>query len=207
MLKKGIVIVAVAVAASVMAAVSYSYITGSLLNRDGYVLREGTGIFWESNRPVRGQEAAPQLGYPAPDFTLDDLEGRSIALSELQGRPVLLNFWASWCPPCRAEMPDLQDFHTRYGDQVTVLGINWAEDLETVRAFLERYGITYPNVLDPQGRAFVMYRLTGLPTSFFLDEQGIIRGVWLGPLRTDDIARDFSRITDSFQLRSPENGR
>ena len=200
-LKKLIVAGVILLAVGLMAAVSYSYLTGSFSGRNQFTLLEGSGIFWEADRPPKGQEEAPSLGYLAPDFTLFDLDGRAITLSELRGVPVLLNFWATWCPPCRAEMPDLQRFHQQYGDQVTVLGINWAEDPQTVRDFLDRYGITYPNVLDRQGKAFVLYRLTGIPTTFFLDEEGIVRGVWLGPLKTDSIAENFAKITRAFQLR------
>jgi thiol-disulfide isomerase/thioredoxin len=199
--KKLIVAVIIVLAIGLMAAVSYSYLTGSFSGRNQFALLEGSGVFWEADREPQALEEAPALGYLAPDFTLLSLDGQAITLSELRGKPVLLNFWATWCPPCRAEMPALQKFHEQYGDQVTLLGINWAEDPETVRRFLERYDITYPNVLDRQGKAFVLYRLTGIPTTFFLDEERIIRGVWLGPLKTDSIAENFAKITRAFQRR------
>jgi len=199
--KKLIVAGIIALAVALLALISYSYLTSNIAGRGQVVLLEGTGFFWEADRAPKGREESPSLGYLAPDFTLFDLEGRAITLSELEGKPVLLNFWATWCPPCRAEMPALQEFHERYGDQVTLLGINWAEDPETVRRFLERYGITYPNVLDRQGKAFVLYRLTGIPTTFFLDEERVVRGVWLGPLKTDSIAENFAKITQAFRLR------
>jgi thiol-disulfide isomerase/thioredoxin len=193
--------VIIALAVGLMALVSYSYLTNSFSGRGQIVLLEGTGVFWEADREPQAREESPALGYLAPNFTLFDLDGRAVTLSELRGVPVLLNFWASWCPPCRKEMPDLQAFQEQYGDQVTVLGINWAEDPQTVRDFLDRYGITYTNVLDRQGKAFVSYRLTGIPTSFFLDEEGFIRGVWLGPLKTDEIAENFAKITTIFRIR------
>lgn len=201
MLKKLAVAVIILAAASLTALVSYSYLTSTFFSQNRWVLREGTGIFWEAERAPQAREPAPTLGFLAPDFTLADLNGQMITLSRLFGKPILLNFWASWCPPCRKEMPDLQAFHEQYKDQVIVLGINWAEDPETMRAFLERYDITYTNLLDRQGKAFVAYRLTGIPTTFFLDERGVIRGVWLGPLKTEEIAEDFAKITTSFKLR------
>ncbi|GEM_PF-449070 len=190
-------------AAATLALVSYSFLT-TQFGRGSYILQEGVGFFWEADRPPESSEEKAYLGYRAPDFALPDLEGRRIALSDLRGKPVLLNFWATWCPPCRKEMPDLQRFHERYGDRAVVLGINWAEEPEVVRAFLERYGVTYLNVLDRQGKAFVLYRLTGLPTSFWIDEEGVLRGVWYGPLKTDEIAVNFAKITRAFR---PERDR
>jgi len=186
-------------AATTLALVSYSFFITQFA-RDSYILKEGIGFFREAELPRESPEERPYLGYLAPDFALPDLEGRRIALSDFWGRPVLLNFWATWCPPCRKEMPDLQRFYEQYGDQVVVLGINWAEKPEDVRAFLQRYGVTYPNVLDRQGKAFVLYRLTGLPTSFWIDEEGVLRGVWYGPLKTEEIAANFAKITREFKI-------
>lgn len=208
MVKKLLVGVVIVVAAGLMALVSYSYLTSSFSSQERLILREGTGIFWDRDRPPKGRESSPNLGYLAPGFALSDLEGRTVALSDLedQGKPILLNFWASWCPPCRAEMPDLQLFHEEYGDQVAVLGINWSEDAEKVGDFLRRYGVTYTNLLDRKGRVFVTYRLTGTPTTFFLDPQGIIRGIWLGPLRTEKIVSTMARLAPGFQPQPEDIG-
>lgn len=199
MIKKAGVLVVVGLAASLMALAGHSYITGHLLGNDR-VLREGAGQFWAAEKAPKGSEPRPRPGYPAPDFTLATLDGDEISLSDLEGKPVLVNFWATWCPPCRSEMPDLQDFHATYGDQVALLGVNWAEEPEEVRVFLNRYDITYPNVLDRKGRAFVQYRLMGLPTTLFIDETGLVRGLWYGPLKTDQIADRFAEISESFEL-------
>jgi len=198
MLKKIVAAGLILAAAGLMALVSYSFLTSEFLARNKLILRQGVGFFWEADKEPQALEEAPALGFLAPDFTLFDLSGAAITLSGLRGRPVLLNFWASWCPPCRAEMPDLQRFYNEYGDQVMVLGINWAEDPESVRAFLERYAITYTNLLDRLGKAFVAYRLTGVPTTFFIDEEGVIRGVWIGPLKSGEIAASFAKISKAF---------
>ena len=203
MLKKAAVVVAVVLGAGLMALAGHSYITGHLVGNDR-ILRESAGVFWDLDKEPKGTEPTPWPGYPAPDFTLSTLDGAEISLSDLEGKPVLLNFWATWCPPCRAEMPDLQDFHATYGDQVTLLGVNWAEKPEEVRAFLGRYGITYPNVLDRRGRVFVQYRLTGLPTTLFIDEAGLVRGLWYGPLKTDQIADRFAEISAAFERETGE---
>lgn len=202
LLKKAVVAGLILAAAVGMALISYSFLTSEWSAPGRLVLREGVGYFWEAEREPQALEEAPQLGYLAPEIGLIDLSGERISLHAMRGQPVLLNFWASWCPPCRKEVPTLQEFYERYRDRVAVLGINWSEDPERVRAFLERYDVSYPNLLDRQGKAFVTYRLTGVPTTFFLDEQGLIRGVWYGPfVSPEEIAEGFARIAANFEPR------
>ncbi len=124
-------------------------------------------------------------------------------LSELRGKPVLLNFWATWCPPCRKEVPDLQKFHEQYGDKITLLGINFGEEAQDVRAFMKRYAATYPTLMDANGKVFVLYQLTGLPTSFWVDQQGIVRGMWLGAMKTEDMVIGFRKTTRALQGETP----
>lgn len=159
------------------------------------VTRTSRGEYLDKRAEAHPEIEAPELGYRAPDLVLSDFEGHDVRLSRYRGTPVLLNFWATWCPPCRAEMPDLQAFHERYGGRIVVLGVNWNDDLSDARAFLEEYGVTYPNLIDRQGKAFVKYRLTGLPTSFWIDEQGVIRGVWYGAMTTATMVQGFERTT------------
>jgi len=100
-------------------------------------------------------------------------------------------------------MPDLQQFFSSYGDRISVIGINWNDQAQTVREFLTQYGITYTNVLDTDGKVFVLYRLTGLPTSFFIDESGIIRGQWLGAMSVADMVAAFQKTTRALSGDSP----
>ncbi len=182
----------IALGAIVLGVISYAFFT----NRGDlgkFALTEGRGLFLEDPQELK-DEIAPRLGYRAPDFELPDLDGQKVALSALRGKPLLLNFWASWCPPCRKEMPNLQRFSEQYGSQVVVVGVNWGEDASTVKGFLERVGATYLNLLDQRGTAFVLYKLTGIPTGFFIDPEGFIRGVWLGPLQIEEIAKGFKRL-------------
>ncbi len=153
------------------------------------------GQFLSQGTEVAPDVAAPALGFLAPDFVLPTLEGERVALSDFRGKPVLLNFWATWCPPCRKEIPDLQKFHEQYGDRIVLLGINYGEAPDDVRAFLERYGVTYLNLLDREGTVLVRYRLTGLPTSFWLDERGVIRGLWLGAMSFEDMVEGARKTT------------
>ncbi len=169
-----------------------------------FVLKFKQGVFLDKNAELHVDEERPALGFRAPDFELESLTGERVRLSALRGKPVLLNFWASWCPPCRKEMPDLQEFFGQYGTKIHVIGINWNDQRETVQGFLEEYGITYTNLLDTHGKVFVLYELTGLPTSFFIDEDGIIRGKWLGSMSTADMIKAFEKTTRALDLQKDQ---
>lgn len=108
------------------------------------------------------------------------MDGETIRLSEMRGKVVALNFWATWCGPCRLEMPDLQDRAELFPDQLVVLGVNFAETAEEVAAFREEVGIDFPLLLDPEGDVQRLYRVLGYPTTFFIDEQGTIRAQHIG---------------------------
>ncbi len=168
-----------------------------------FVLRFNQGIFLDKNAELHFDEERAALGFRAPDFELSDLNNQRVRLSALRGKPILLNFWASWCPPCRKEIPELQQFFSSYGDRISVIGINWNDQVETVREFLTRHGVTYINVLDTHGKVFVLYRLTGLPTSFFIDEEGIIRGQWLGSMSVADMVAAFQKTTRALDPHLP----
>lgn len=141
---------------------------------------------------------APQPGYRAPGFSLRTLDGESLSLSDLQGRTVVLNFWATWCPPCRAEMPAFQRLYARYADRgLTVIGVNatLGDDLAAVFAFRQQYHLTFPILLDETGQVNRRYRVTALPTTFFIDSRGIIRDVVVGgPLSEAAIEARLSEI-------------
>jgi len=169
------------------------------LDRGRMIITFSRGRFIDKDAEVNAEITAPYPGYLAPDFAFEDLEGNTVRLSELRGKPVLLNFWATWCPPCRKEIPDLQRFYEQYGDRITLLGIDWGEDVEEVKRFLERYGATYTNLLDKDGKFFVRYRLTGLPTSYWIDEEGIIRGMWLGAMELEEMVEGFRKTTRAFE--------
>ncbi|HHB91114.1 MAG TPA: TlpA family protein disulfide reductase [Anaerolineae bacterium] len=125
----------------------------------------------------------PLKGHPAPDFTLQTPEGESLSLADLRGKAVVLNFWATWCPPCRAEMPELQAAWEAYGaGGLVVLGVNQAEDAATVQAYLDELGLTFPVVLDTQYEAASLYSVNSLPTTYFIDREGIIRDFVVGQM-------------------------
>ena len=126
---------------------------------------------------------SPREGFLAPDFTLDTLDGTKVTLSDLRGKIVLINLWATWCPPCRAEMPALENAYKQYKDsKVVILGLNVTnQDSERdVTSFVKEFGLTFPILLDRDGSVSGLYQLKGLPTTFFVNREGIIRTVVVG---------------------------
>ena len=133
--------------------------------------------------PAAGPEGGggPPVGRPAPDFSLPLMSGGTLSLHSLRGRPVLLNFWASWCVPCREEMPLLVRLHNRYGPRgVEFVGVD-TEDLEAdARAFLTRYHVDYTLVRGGDERLMDAYAVPGLPTTVFIGANGIVQGKVVG---------------------------
>lgn len=130
-------------------------------------------------------EGAPKLGEPAPGFQLLDPGGQMIRLQDFRGRPVLINFWATWCVPCRKETPDLVALQAEWGDTAQILGVNYYESGDVAQGFVDSYSVNYPTPLDSYGEVTGSYKLRGLPETFFLDEQGIIRDHRIGQLQPD----------------------
>jgi peroxiredoxin len=128
------------------------------------------------------------VGQPAPEFSSFDLEGRPVKLSDFRGRVVLLNFWASWCAPCRQEFPRLAAVHGR-GD-VVVLGVLFDDTKAAARRFADEHGATWTTVVDPQRELSHAYRVgRGIPVTFLIDREGVVRVRHAGELRADDLAR------------------
>ena len=125
----------------------------------------------------------PRVGAPAPDFTLQGLDGNQVRLADLRGQKVVVNFWATWCPPCRSEMPDLDRVaRESRGEGVVVLAVDQMESPDTVRGYLRELSLGLDPVLDERGDVAQLYRVNALPTSFFVDASGVVREVHVGPL-------------------------
>lgn len=132
--------------------------------------------------------AVAEIGKPAPDFTLGILGGDYLSLSELRGQVVMLNFWATWCEPCRDEMPAMQTVYEKYRDEgFEIVGINLQETEVTVRGFVNQLGITFPIVYDLTGEVYDAYLVRPMPTSYFLDRDGIVRFLFIGPMTEQEI--------------------
>jgi thiol-disulfide isomerase/thioredoxin len=123
---------------------------------------------------------APEKGALAPEFTLENVSGGQVSLTGLRGKVVLLNFWATWCGPCRIEMPALQARHEQYNEKLAVVAIDFDEPQEDVLAFTDEFGLTFTMLLDPGGEIQNEYRVRGYPTSVFLNENGVVQIVHIG---------------------------
>lgn len=133
-------------------------------------------------KPDDSVEAA-QVGFLAPDFNLYNLDSQEIGLSDLKGKPIIINFWATWCPPCKAEMPAFEKAFQEYqATDLQIIAIN-ATDQDSqinVSQFIQQHGITFPIPLDPTGSASRDYLIHSLPTTYFIDENGVIIEIIIG---------------------------
>lgn len=139
-----------------------------------------------SSNQAQGLTEGLEVGNVAPDFELQTLEGKSITLSSLKGKKVILNFWASWCPPCRQEMPDMEKFSKENNNgEIEILAVNLT-DAEKSRAdvptFMKSNGITFPVVLDEKGKVGQLYNISSIPASFIIDSKGVIQKKLVGPM-------------------------
>ena len=133
------------------------------------------------SRGAAGETEAPVVGHLAPDFSLTTVSGEEVTLSEFRGRqPVVLNFWATWCPPCRAEIPFFQAASRKYNGQVVVLGVDDGEPRATVAPFVTEMGMTYPVPLDDKSVVSRRYRVNSLPSTYFIDRDGVVQKVHIG---------------------------
>ena len=162
---------------AVVVAVAFGYV--HLAGQKGYALKKGA---------------------EAPGFRLPSLRGEEVELASYRGQVVVLNFWATWCPPCVAEMPSLERLHRALGPEgLAVVTVSTDEDEETLREFVTRYGLSLPVLLDPGGRvASSAYRTTGFPETFVLDRAGILLQHTIGPAEWDsaDALAHFRGLLD-----------
>lgn len=153
-----------------------------------------------TSAPQTDAPPSPRQGFSAPDFTADLLDGGQITLSELRGQPVVLNVWATWCPPCRAEMPALEKVHNEFkGQGLVLIGLNLtSQDSEKdVVDFVQEFGLSFPVALDRDGTVQRQYKISGYPTTFFIDQEGIIRSVVVGGPMSAALIQ--SKVEDLFK--------
>ena len=145
--------------------------------------------------PIKNVPLGIAPGQLAFDFTLDDVSGQRIKLSDLRGHPVVINFWATWCPPCRQELPALQSAYQRFRDKgVVLLGVDLKENAETIQNFTTQFGLTYPLLLDRDGAVSERYQVRGIPTTVIVNADGVVRARHVGPLTEDKFAEYVSPL-------------
>lgn len=158
-----------------------------------FTVLEDTGARFLASLLNAGNSSSPRLGFTAPDFELMDLTGKPVRLSELRGTPVMINFWATWCNPCRIEMPLIQTA-AEQNTNLIILAVNADEPVRVVQPYVEKMGLTFPILLDPESKVEIMYLVQGLPTSFFLDKNGLIQAVQIGVLSEDKLSEHLEKI-------------
>lgn len=132
---------------------------------------------------VKSQQGSIEIGKPAPDFVLTSFEGEEYITEDLRGKVLVVNFWASWCNPCELEAEDLQTAWEMYEQtgEVVFLGVDWTDTDTEARAYMERFGITYPSGPDYGTRISQAYRTTGVPETYIIDKDGVLAYVKKGP--------------------------
>ncbi|TAK36857.1 MAG: TlpA family protein disulfide reductase [Chloroflexota bacterium] len=148
-----------------------------------------------TGRSLGAGGAAPQVGKSAADFTVAGVDGRPLHLSDFKGRPVWLNFWATWCPPCRAEMPDIVAvYDEEQSKDLVILAVSIGEDADTVRQYVEKAGMKFTVGVDGRQSIADMYRVSGIPTHIFIDRDGIVRDVQVGGMSRSLMKQRLGKI-------------
>jgi len=150
------------------------------------------GLFWRGT-PTEGG-AGPEQGQIAPDFSARKLDGGTVRLSDFRGRPVVLNFFASWCDPCKAEAPGFQALYEQNKDRVTFLSVSFHDTTAAARAFAADYGLTFPVLLDDTGAIGAAYRVRSLPTTFFIRPDGVIQYKARGAMTQEFLALEIEAL-------------
>lgn len=165
------------------------------------VLILGGGWLWwtqpagvNAGSATTSNDAQPAVGRPAPDFTLPTLDGGEFRLSDQRGKPVVLNFWATWCGPCQRELPAIERAAEHYKDLVVFAAVDQAETIQTVQRFADKMGLTITVPLDGEQRVGERYNVMGLPTTYFIDANGVIRSVWMGEMNSVILAEHIAGI-------------
>lgn len=131
-----------------------------------------------------------KVNFPAPELNLPDLSGNQVSLSDYRGSVVLVNLWATWCPPCREEMPTLQTFYEKYKqDGFVLLALDQEETIDIVQPFVDEYGLTFPVLLDLDYLAQREFHTANLPSSYVVDRDGVVRLMWIGGISKGNLEK------------------
>jgi len=153
-------------------------------------------IYSSGQEKKQSVDERPEIGFKAPHFKLESLDDSQIFSLENKQKPLILNFWASWCGPCRLEAPDLVDIYKKYGDQVDIYAINMTntDDISNVKAFVEQENFNFPVLLDKDGSVSSSYNIIAVPTTFFVTSEGIIEHKITGYASKSDLESAVKRL-------------
>jgi peroxiredoxin len=177
-----------------------AYIERQRSGGSGSVASDGTGIVeLPAAKNATGQSVSTEVGRAAPDFLLNTPDGGQLRLSDLQGKPVLVNFWASWCAPCRQEMPEIvRTYDAHASDGLVIVAVDLQENAGQIREFADEFGMKFPIVVDRNGGVADAWRIggpiEGIPSSYFLDEHGVVQSRVFGPMTADVLASNLRTI-------------
>ena len=144
---------------------------------------------------LRKVQAGPVESGMAPDFTLTSFDGHTLTLSELRGQVVIINFWASWCPPCREEAAYLEQTWRKYKDKgVIFIGVDWVDTEKEALAYMDEFDLTYFNGPDIGTRIAQAYNIQGVPETFYVAKNGELRGVHIGPLKSPELDEKIDEL-------------
>ena len=151
-----------------------------------------TGCSAGSTSSTGSEPSAARVGEPAPDFQFQNSDGQAVSLSDLRGKPVLMNFWATWCPSCRSQLLYMQEKYEEWsGKGLMLLAVNVGESPSRVGSFMQSYNLSLPVLLDINEVIAWKYNIIGYPTTFFIDKDGIIQAVKIGPFRSKEEIEEY----------------
>ncbi|WP_337018893.1 TlpA disulfide reductase family protein [Oceanobacillus massiliensis] len=153
------------------------------------------GLFFWTAYTITAESNGTEIGDAAPDFELQTMNGETIQLSDYRGKRVMLNFWTTWCPPCREEMPDMQRFYL--DNDPVILAVNLTDtemNKQQVVQFVQEYELTFPILMDVDGKVSTMYRISPIPTTYMIDSQGIIRYKAYGALNYERMIAEYEKM-------------
>ena len=157
-----------------------------LLGMDTHLVQDVAAVF--------SSEDNTGIGSLSPDFVLKSLNGESVSLSKYLGKPIVINFWATWCTPCRYEMPLLESYYENYSNEMVILAVNLQQSEKDVATFSNELGLTFPILLDVEGSVNKLYQVQGLPTTYFVDREGHIKAVHIGTLGESQLVNYLGKI-------------